>query len=68
MSECGLVLTAMELKLVDRLLEEAKTSLSPSKLATAHKELYKRDPYPDETPCMLCGMFGEGSQSGCELM
>ena len=68
MSECGFVLSAMELKLVDGLLEEAKTSLGKSKLAVAHKELYKRDPYPDEQPCMLCGMFGESGQSGCALM
>merc|ERR1712086_7752 len=68
MSECGFVLSAMELKLVDGLLEEAKTSLGKSNLAVAHKELYKRDPYPDEQPCMLCGMFGESGQSGCALM
>jgi len=64
MSECGLVLSVMQLGITDRLLQEAQASLGEVGLERAHLALDQRNPKKLSRKCTLCGL----ADSGCAVM
>jgi len=56
MSECGLVLTVMQLNVTGKLTEEVRKSIGQGGLADAHQTLDKRNPKQLNRKCTLCGL------------